>query len=170
MIGEVWKLTDNPGYSVSSLGRVRSEARIVNRGKYSVNWPEKILKPRLHSGGYMRVSLGFGVDRYIHRLVATAFLENPTGLPEVNHKDCDKTNNSLENLEWISAVKNMEHAAKTVNPTAKMFEVFDLEGNLVYDGLYIHELKNLGFTGSSVHKVANGELKTHKGHTFKRRV
>lgn len=47
---------------------------------------------------------------YIHRLVAKHFLDNPDNLPQVNHKDCDKSNNHVDNLEWISGSDNIKHA------------------------------------------------------------
>jgi len=47
---------------------------------------------------------------YIHRLVAKYFIPNPDGLPQVNHKDCDKSNNTVKNLEWISRKGNIDHA------------------------------------------------------------
>jgi hypothetical protein len=47
---------------------------------------------------------------YIHRLVATYFIDNPDNLPQVNHKDCDKSNNCVDNLEWISRKCNIDHA------------------------------------------------------------
>ena len=84
-------------YQVSNLGRV-----------YSVR-NNKILKPKLNKYGYLSVNLkykGSRVTKSIHRLVGEAFIPNPNDLPQVNHKDEDKTNNCVDNLEWCTAKYN----------------------------------------------------------------
>lgn len=53
---------------------------------------------------------GKSIREYIHRAVATCFLDNPEGLPQVNHINLDKTDNSVDNLEWISGSRNIRHA------------------------------------------------------------
>lgn len=73
----------------------------------------KILNSRVHSNGYLRVMLsikGKHYDRYIHRLVAEVFIDNPCGYSEVNHLDGDKTNNNVDNLEWCNRSQNNKHA------------------------------------------------------------
>lgn len=77
------------------------------------------LKAQVSDRGYLRVFLGYGASRRVHRLVAEAFVPNPDGLPEVNHIDGDKTNNAAANLEWVSHATNIRHAYSTrltVNP------------------------------------------------------
>lgn len=96
MKAEVWKQTDL-GYLVSNRGRVRSPSG-------------RILKPRKHSAGYHRVSLGKENDQYIHRLVAMAFIPNPDNLPMVNHLNGIKADNRPENLEWVTCKSNHIHA------------------------------------------------------------
>ena len=67
------------------------------------------MKQSLHTKGYKTVSLtrdGKTKTVFVHRIVAEAFMDNPDNLPMVNHKDEDKTNNFLENLEWCSASYN----------------------------------------------------------------
>ena len=102
---EVWKPV--PGYEglyeVSNLGNVRS-----------INWRNtgvvKNLYLKTHNKGYLQVELakdGIKKSFVVHRLVATAFLPNPLAYPEVNHKDENKKNNVVENLEWCSRSYNV---------------------------------------------------------------
>ncbi len=71
-----------------------------------------ILKPQLAKEGYYKVSTweeGKGRVRQIHRLVAETFIPNPNGYKEVNHKNGDKTDNRVENLEWCNRQMNVDH-------------------------------------------------------------
>lgn len=89
-------------YEVSNLGNVKS----LN---YRHTGRERILKPGKVGGGYLQVQLCKNGKRkmlLVHRLVAAAFIPNPEGLPEINHKDENKTNNCVENLEFCDAKYN----------------------------------------------------------------
>lgn len=68
-----------------------------------------IVKPQMNGKGYMRVSIG-GRLEFVHRLVAQTFLPNPENKPQVNHKDGNKTNNCVSNLEWVTNQENRDHA------------------------------------------------------------
>lgn len=98
-------------YQVSSLGRIRSLARSVG-GCIPREQSEIILTQCDHNNGY-RVAhlrkLGTRKKAFVHRIVAQAFIENPEGKPIVNHKDRDRTNNTLVNLEWVNESENMMH-------------------------------------------------------------
>ena len=75
----------------------------------------KQLKPHLHEKGYLRVTLqcdGKKKKHRIHRLVAEQFINNPDNLPQVNHKDGNKLNNDISNLEWCTQSQNMQHAVE----------------------------------------------------------
>lgn len=71
----------------------------------------RFVKPQPNNKGYGRVQL-CGKFYFVHRLVAEKYIPNPNGLPQVNHKDGDKMNNSVENLEWVSNQENRNHAVQ----------------------------------------------------------
>ncbi len=110
-MSEVWK--DIAGfeglYQVSDLGRVRSLDRECWNGHVYFLRIGRVLKQKLSTSGYMRVSLGKGNDAYVHRLVAAAFHPNPDNMPQVNHKDENKLNNRADNLEWCTSLYNMHY-------------------------------------------------------------
>ena len=102
---EEWKAVAecNGEYYVSNFGRVKS----LKQGK------EKMLKACLSSTGYYVIGIHLKDNRKnhtIHKLVAMAFLENTENKPQVNHKDANKTNNHIDNLEWVTAKENAKHA------------------------------------------------------------
>lgn len=107
-------------YEVSNIGMVRSLDKFRYNGRtYHCRVKGRILKPyllRTHCGAYEQVTLcdeRGQVKHTIHRLVATAFLDNPYSLPCVNHIDGNKLNNHVDNLEWCSFTQNNLHAYKT---------------------------------------------------------
>ena len=113
---EIWKEIEGYEglYEVSNLGRVRSldreQFQIGNGGSYFKRiYKGRILKFKIDYHGYYRVHLSVNGERkhyLVHRLVAEAFIPNPNNLPCVNHKDEDKTNNSVDNLEWCDVAYN----------------------------------------------------------------
>lgn len=103
-------------YDVSNLGRIRSRFRMIktkNRwGSMERPQPGRFLSPTNNTGGYLGVGLtrdGKTVRHLVHRLVAMAFIREPTDSEQVNHKDGDKKNNTLDNLEWVTASENQHH-------------------------------------------------------------
>lgn len=102
---EIWKKTQYRDYDVSNFGRVRSR-----HSRLAKNY---LLKQRVVHGGYKAVWITqdrIEYNKKVHRLVATAFIENPNCYPQVNHIDGDKTNNTVENLEWCNGSQNQLHA------------------------------------------------------------
>lgn len=104
-------------YEVSDTGLVRSKRRIVTNGKLNGNLTinEKLLKMDL-SAAYPRVTLSKEGKTYrfsVHRLVAQAFIPNPDNKPMVNHKNGNKLDACVENLEWVTASENCKHALDT---------------------------------------------------------
>ena len=103
-MNEIWISIDDR-YSVSNFGRIKSS--YANK--------EKILKPFKDAGGYLKVDLrskGKRKTMSVHRLVALAFIPNPNNLPEINHKDKNKENNYVDNLEWCTAKYNCNYGTR----------------------------------------------------------
>ena len=103
-------------YEVDQFGRVYALDRIVhvsdNGREYDKPLKGGQMKQHMHSKGYKTVVLtknGKSETVYVHRLVAGAFINNPEGLPFINHKDEDKTNNFAENLEWCTNEYNVNY-------------------------------------------------------------
>ena len=108
---EIWKdIPEFKGfYQVSNIGRVKSLDRVDSNGRKR---PMKILQLNPDSDGYLIVGLhknGKCKTAKIHRLVAEAFIQNPNRYKEVNHKDENKKNNSVENLEWCTTQYNLTY-------------------------------------------------------------
>ena len=108
---EIWNIIHGySDYQISNYGRVKSL-------KFN---KEKILKLPVTKKGYLQIRLYKNGKRklnhsyrfYIHRLVANAFIFNPDNKPEINHKDGNKMNNYIDNLEWVIHSDNMKHAIK----------------------------------------------------------
>jgi hypothetical protein len=101
--GEIWK----------SINGLDSLYLISNKGRIYSNVSNRLIKCKPNKHGYMEMPIGKKdqnrKNRKIHRLVAEAFLPNPFNKKEVNHIDKDRTNNSVENLEWSTAWENTQH-------------------------------------------------------------
>jgi hypothetical protein len=115
---EIWK--DIEGYEgyykVSNLGRVKSVGRWRRNGvSNSYFQKKKVLEQGFKHNRYGRVSLyknNLREDVLVHRLVAETFIPNPENKPQVNHKDNDSKNNTVDNLEWVTSSENIIHAYK----------------------------------------------------------
>lgn len=135
---EIWK--DINGfrelYQISNLGRVRRKDNF------------KVLKPLSISKGYKGVRLyetkNKAITKKIHRLVAEYFIPNPLNLPQVNHKDGNKSNNRIDNLEWCSNEFNMNHAI--INKLIKLGEQRPCSKCTEKSLLLLQRLIDCGFT------------------------
>ena len=161
---EIWK--DVKGYEglyvVSNHGRVKNFVT------------KKLLSPQDNGVGYLRVELWkdkVGKKTYIHRIVAEAFLPKQNGKTEVNHKDSNPQNNTVENLEWVSSSENTKHAVyKGVldawgNP-AKPIEAINIESGRVIKFATISEAER-ALGSRHITDVLKGRRNQCKGYTFR---
>lgn len=156
-----WKrIKDFPHYLVSSTGEVYSEYKQGN------------LKQFNDAYGYSQVNLNRH-SKKVHRLVAEAFLPNPCNLPEINHKDEDKNNNRLENLEWCTSKYNMRYGnverrsflSQHQHESWRIYQ-YDLKGNLIRVWKSAREAERNGFNRRNVGRCCNDELKQFKGYIW----
>ena len=142
---KVWKTIQNYGglYQVSNTGKVRD---LKNH-----------IKPVYKNNkGYECLSLYYNGKTYhptVHRLVAKAFIPNPNNYDQINHKDCNKENNSVENLEWCNQRYNYDEGMKTFQYSKNEEHYFAKLKNS--DIPIIYELYKLGFTRATVTKIFN---------------
>lgn len=111
MHGEQWTISDDWEYvdGYNGLYAVSKNGEIVSFCKGKMH----PIYPTLKENGYLRVYLSDGKKQrfhYLHRLIAKTFIPNPNNLPVVNHKDGDKLNNTVDNLEWCTVSQNSRHA------------------------------------------------------------
>ena len=161
-------------YQVSNYGRVR---RIYN-GKV------KVMTQRHRGKGYLGVTLlknGTKKDFYVHRLVAETFIPNQDNLPQVNHKNLNKEDNSVENLEWVTAVDNMRHRFMYGAPIKKKqytsfrrkrkntikIKQYLLDGTYVQTWDSLQQIQNtLGIYHSNISDCCKGVTKKSHGYIW----
>ena len=158
---EIWKdKKDYEGhYQVSNCGRVKS----IKFGK------ERILKPVPNSFGYLFVNLckdGKVKAFTVHRLVAEAFIDNPNNYKEVNHKDENKTNNIVTNLEWCDRKYNCNYGTRTEKCSKPVLQ-YTLDGEFVREWESTAECGRNGFNQGAVNACCLGKLKKYKNFMWK---
>lgn len=175
---EIWK--DVNGfeglYKISSYGRICSLERMkLDNGGYAPV-RRRILKPQLNKDGYLMVRLfnnSKQLDISVHRLVALNFIPNPHKYLQVNHLDEIKTNNRVENLEWVTPKMNCNYGTKQTRFVSKMKNTSKFSkpviGVNIKDGSKIffpstQEAKRNGFSQGNIASCCRGERKYHKGY------
>jgi hypothetical protein len=156
------KLIPNyPEYSITTDGKVFSHKKPGGngRGKVLDYSYKRELEPRTDRKGYLKVVLEAGTDMSrhtsIHRLVAETYLPNPHNYDTVNHINEDKTDNRVENLEWMSNADNVEYSQAKVRlietPTGEIIEVFNLTK-------WCREVLGLKSSGNMLRSLRNPQM------------
>lgn len=169
MVEEIWKpIKGYEGlYEISNWGRVKS----LNYRKTGRAELMKLVKSKK---GYLTVMLhknGKYKKFFVHRLVASTFLENPDNLPFINHKDEDKKNNKVGNLEWCNNKYNSNygtrnHKISSTNTNGKLSKPvlqFTLSGYLIKEWVSMAECTRNGFQQSAVCRCCKGKQKSAYG-------
>lgn len=171
MEDQIWKDIPNlKGYQASNLGNIRS----LN---YNKTKQVKELSQYYSNGGYLAVKItinGIGKKYLVHRLVIWAFKGINNEL-EINHKDGNKHNNNIENLEYCTRSENIAHAYKLGLKTApsgknhiKAKAILQIKDNIIinkYD--CINDAERDGFQHSKIILCCQGKRKKHKGFQWK---
>lgn len=178
---EVWK--DIPGYEglyqVSNTGKIKRLARfkynpMCKDSKQLI--PEKILKSGIRTGYCVVPLLKDGVRKTysVHRIVAHVFIPNPENKRTVNHKDGNKTNNNVDNLEWNTDSENLMHAIETGlfvikknNKRSIPVAQYDVNMNLIAIYPSMNEAERAGFLESKICLCCRGKNKTHRGYIWR---
>ena len=167
---EIWQeTTSNPNYVVSNTGRCRHKGSDYD---HSTRLKKGYLVTDLYSQGKRRTER-------IHRLVAEAFVPNPDGKPEVNHKDGNKLNNRADNLEWCTKKENCRHAWDNglVKPSRSMLGRKNPNGGrkgkpirIIETGEVFNTLKDceeaIGGNNRHINDCLRGRQRSHRGYHF----
>jgi len=172
---EVWKVHPEFDFiQASTWGRVRTIDRAVSNGNGTYIRNGRVLKQRDNGCGYLHVIFGKdgkAVNKSVHRLVAQTFIPNPNNLQQVNHKDNNRTNNRVENLEWCTGEYNIQYKEKYGISAEKAVGVPVYAINLkTQEKLWFESQmkagRELGINNKNICDVLKGRQKTAGGYWF----
>lgn len=169
---EIWADIDTYKgyYQVSTLGKIRSLDRVLCDGRF---YKGGIKTPSLESKGYLRIELmknGLAKKHRINVLVANAFLPNPLNLPQVNHKNEIKTDNTVDNLEWCDSSYNNNYGlrnSRVSQALSKPILQYSLDGSFVKKWDNAKDAASFyGVSHTAIQKVCRGIHKKCKGYIW----
>lgn len=163
----IWKTyPDYPFLQVNQFGEVRSKDKeVVGKDGRKYHFKGKVLKQHLSKNGYLQVSFGVNgktTNLYVHRMVATCYVPNPFCLPQVNHIDCDRTNNRWDNLEWCTPQYNSQYRNKlgrwvNNNPSHPVFAINLKTRKVIRFNSQSEVARRLKINLGNINEVVNGK-------------
>ena len=179
---EIWK--DIPNYigyyQVSNMGRIRSVDRYVKVNGKTIFLKGKVKKQYKTKKGYLTINLskdGVTNTMFSHVVVLTSFVQRPKGLNQINHKDENKENNRLENLEYCNNVYNQNYGSCSVNKSkstindkrkSKQVIQFTKDGTFIKEFPSLREVeRTFGFQHGHIRDACNEKLHTAYGYKWK---
>ena len=183
---EIWKdIKSYEGlYQISNTGKIKSLERYKDNHSKKQLVKEKIRKQIISKTGYYTCMLNKNgkIKLFkVHRLIAEAFIPNPNNYPIINHKDGNKLNNDISNLEWcnyshngkeayrLGLIKNNTYGIKKYNNSLKIkVNQYDLKGNFIKKWKCISDIqKELNYATTNICRCCKGTYKTAYGYIWK---
>lgn len=162
----IWKpYPDYPFIEANQFGKIRTKDRVVtDKNGRKIHIKGHVLKQYLNKNGYMRVQFrlnGKTINLLVHRIVATCFIPNPNNYPQVNHIDCDRTNNRVDNLEWCTSQYNIAYCFKmghwvNNNPGHPVYAVDLKTGKVLRFESQMEAARQLGVSVGDLNNVIKG--------------
>lgn len=172
----IWKpYPEYPFVEANQFGEIRAKDRYIKTKNGPRFVKGRVLKQRDNGCGYMRVSFcvnGKYIDLYVHRIVATCFLDNPDNLPEINHIDCNPRNNAVSNLECCTHQENtayrdeLGHTAKHNAPKKPLIAINLRTSNVQYFESQHEAARQLRASQGHISDVLKGRMEKTHGYWF----